>query len=230
MGFSTVAGRNERFIEYKADPSKTIIRTYYKSDSGKPIKNLLNLYQMLAAKQEKLLFAMNAGMYMEGNIPLGLYVENGKVIRPLNTAKATGNFYLKPNGVFYLSKANKAGICKTEDYNKQKDIAYATQSGPMLLINGEINPLFTKGSANVYVRNGVGVFPDGKLLFVKSKLPVNFYDFANYFKEKGCIQALYLDGFVSRIWYPEKNILEADGNFGAMIGVSVNDRNNKAGH
>jgi len=217
----------QKFVSYAADPLKVKVRTYYKNDAGQAIKNLSALGLVVAAKHERLLFAMNGGMYMEANVPLGLYVENGKIIHPLNTAKASGNFYLKPNGVFYISKFNRAGICKTEDYRKLKDVAYATQSGPMLLVDGDVNPIFTKGSANVYVRNGVGVLADGKLLFVKSNVPVNFYDFAAYFKEQGCTQALYLDGFVSKVWYPEKNIRETEGNFGAIIGASIPENDMK---
>ena len=75
-------------------------------------------------------------------------------------------------------------------------IKYATQSGPMLIIDGQIHPAFKQGTANLNIRNGVGILPNNKLLFVMSKKEMNLYDFANYFKNSGCINALYLDGFV----------------------------------
>lgn len=34
--------------------------------------------------------------------PQGLYIENSKILSPLDTTNAEGNFYLKPNGVFLL--------------------------------------------------------------------------------------------------------------------------------
>lgn len=163
---------------------------------------------------------MNGGMYKENNTPLGLYIENGKQLAPINTANAEGNFYLKPNGVFYLTTANKAFIKRTEDYHNNNSVRYATQSGPMLVIDGEIHAAFKKGSQNLNIRNGVGILPDNNVLFVMSKEPVNLYDFAMFFKDMGCKNALYLDGFVSRTYLPEQNWLQTDGNFGVIIGVT----------
>ena len=91
----------------------------------------------------------------------------------------------------------------------------------MLVVDGKINPLFEQGSKNLNIRNGVGVLPDNKLLFAMSRYEINFYDFANYFKKMGCKNALYLDGFVSRTYLPEKNWLQLDGNFGVIIGVTT---------
>ena len=90
----------------------------------------------------------------------------------------------------------------------------------MLLIDGEINTAFKQGSTNLNIRNGVGILPDGKVLFAISNTGVNFYDFAEYFKKAGCKNALYLDGFVSRLYLPSKKVTQTDGNFGVMIGVT----------
>jgi len=46
-----------------------------------------------------IVFAMNAGMHEEDLSPVGLYVENGKTLKPANRKNGSGNFYLKPNGV-----------------------------------------------------------------------------------------------------------------------------------
>jgi len=91
----------------------------------------------------------------------------------------------------------------------------------MLIIDGEINPKFKKGSTSLYVRNGVGILPDGRILFVMSKKEINFYDFAVFFKNKGCMNALYLDGFVSQIYLPEQNWKQLDGEFGVIIGLTL---------
>jgi uncharacterized protein YigE (DUF2233 family) len=163
---------------------------------------------------------MNGGMYMEDNAPLGLFIENKKVIRKLNTSKGTGNFYLQPNGVFYITTDNKPVICKTTDFINDGNIQYATQSGPMLITDGQINSLFIAKSNNLNIRNGVGILPDNKILFAMSKEVINFYDFASYFKNMGCKSALYLDGFVSRTYLPEQNWIQTDGNFGVIIGIT----------
>ena len=90
----------------------------------------------------------------------------------------------------------------------------------MLVVDGQIHSAFTQGSSNLNIRNGVGILPNNKILFAMSKKEINFYDFATFFQNMGCESALYLDGFVSRTYFPEKNWIQMDGNFGVIIGVT----------
>ena len=215
---SNSATEDERFIEYRVDLKKQTIQFYWKDENGQLYRSLGELKQSLHAKGKKLVFATNGGMYQTDNSPLGLYIENGKVLKQLNTKDATGNFYLKPNGVFYITNDNKASICTTEAFESNSKIKYATQSGPMLVIDGKLHSAFQKNSTNLNIRNGVGVLPDGKIMFVMSRKGINFYEFATYFQNAGCKYALYLDGFVSRTYLPEKNWTQTDGDFGVIIG------------
>lgn len=207
------------FVTYEVDLKKSDLKLYWKDDEKEIFKSIQNLKTWLEAQKRTLVFAMNAGMYMQDNSPLGLYIENKKQLTPLNTASASGNFYLKPNGVFYITTDNKPVLCQTTDFVNNGKIKYATQSGPMLVIEGTIHSAFKEGSANVNIRNGVGILPNNHVIFVMSKSAINFYDFASYFKKLGCKNALYLDGFVSRTYLPEKNWIQTDGNFGVMFGV-----------
>jgi len=216
------ASGNENILSYTTDVKSADLKLYWKNDSAKPFKSILNLKNRLEEKNKTLLFAMNGGMYKEDNSPLGLYIEEGKTLSRLNTFSAAGNFYLKPNGVFYITANKEAVVCQTPAFPKKEKINYATQSGPMLVIDGEIHKEFKQGSVNLNIRNGVGILPDGRVIFAMSKQPINFYDFAKYFKDLGCKNALYLDGFVSRTYLPEKNWLQTDGNFGVIIGVTAN--------
>ena len=93
----------------------------------------------------------------------------------------------------------------------------------MLVIDGAIPAIFKQGSANLNIRNGVGILPDGRVILAMSKSAINFYDFANYFRSIGCKNALYLDGFISRTYLPEKNWVQTDGDFGVIIGVTRAD-------
>lgn len=219
----TAAGQTQatRCVGYTVDPSTSDIQFYWKNDQDQPLRSIGNLRAYLAGKNRVLQFAMNGGMYMENRAPLGLFIQEGKTLRKLNTASAEGNFYLKPNGVFYITDGKRAHVCNTTDFRDDGHIRFATQSGPLLLVDGNIHPKFRQGSTNLNIRNGVSILPDGRVLFAISRVPVNFYDFALYFKEAGCKNALFLDGFVSRMYLPEKNWLQTDGNFGVMIGVSV---------
>lgn len=215
---------DELFITYKVDVKKSDLKLYWKNDKGEPFKSIENLKTWVESQQKTLLFAMNGGMYMQDNSPLGLYIENKKQITPLNTRSGAGNFYLQPNGVFYITTDNAPAICQTADFVNRDNIKYATQSGPLLVINGSINSAFKEGSANVNIRNGVGIMPNNEVVFAMSKDQVNFYDFASYFKKMGCQYALYLDGFVSRTYLPEQNWTQTDGNFGVIIGVTENGK------
>jgi len=44
----------------------------------------------------------------------------------------------------------------------------------MLVIDGKTHPAFKQGSANLFVRNGVGILPGNKVVFAMSKQPINF--------------------------------------------------------
>ncbi len=211
---------NEKILSYVVDPQKQDLQLYWKDDSGQVLGSIDRLRSFVDKKGRTLVFAMNGGMYTEEQGPLGLFIQQQKVIKRLNTASASGNFYLKPNGVFYITTDKKGDVCRTEDFKQNKNISYATQSGPMLLIDGAFHPAFTKGSSNVNIRNGVGVLPGNKLLFAITRLPMNLYDFADFFRQQGCQNALYFDGFVSRAYLPEKQWMQTGGNFGVMIGVT----------
>ncbi len=218
-GFAKPLFSDSNYLTYTVDPKQGNVQLFWKDDTGKIINTFKNLQIHTEKNGKQLTFAMNAGMYKTDYSPLGLYIENGKTLVPVNNANAEGNFYLKPNGIFYINNSNEAGICQTGEFSSVSNVKYATQSGPMLLINGKIHPEFKKGSTHVNIRNGVGILPNKKILFVMSKTPVNLYDFATYFIDHGCENALYLDGFVSRVYYPEENWIQNDGKFGVMIGV-----------
>ena len=127
---------------------------------------------------------------------------------------------MQPNGIFSINKDNKARICETKNFKTATNTQYATQSGPLLVIDGSIHPAFTEGSKNTHIRNGVGILADGRLLFAMSKKRINFYDFASFFLQNGCKNALYLDGFVSRTYLPSKKWQQDDGNFAAIIATT----------
>lgn len=210
-----------RFTSHTIHPFSQRLEFFYQDDHGRRFGNIGRLRAWLGQHSKTLLFAMNGGMYAPGGRPKGLFIENGHLKVPLDTTSGAGNFYLQPNGVFYLTTRGMAGICPTSRLRLSAEIAYATQSGPLLLVAGQPNPLFTKGSANVAVRNGVGVRPDGQVMFAISRVPVNFYDFATYFQRLGCREALYLDGFVSRMYLPAQGWRQMDGDFGVIIGVTA---------
>lgn len=209
---------DEPILSYQIDPTKQDLSFYSLDKNGKPFGTFKNVKADLAAKNREMLFAMNGGMFEKDLRPQGLYIENGKTQVELDTiSKGYGNFYLQPNGVFYLTKNRSAFISTTPTFQQSSNIEFATQSGPMLLINGKKHAAFNQGSSNVHIRNGVGLLPNGNLLFAMSKKKINFYDFAHFFLRQGCQDALYLDGFVSRTYLPSAGWEQLEGNFGVII-------------
>ncbi|UHO38872.1 phosphodiester glycosidase family protein [Chryseobacterium capnotolerans] len=208
------------FVMYQVNPKRQEVKLYWKNSQNEILKSIRNLKYETESGNKKLLFAMNGGMFEADNTPKGLYIENFKILKPIDTLQGSGNFYLQPNGIFYLTQNNQPGISETKKYKQNPSIKFATQSGPMLLIDGKINNIFQKDSKNLNIRNGVGVLDNGEIIFAMSKKEVNFYSLAQLFKEMGCKKALYLDGFVSRTYLPEKSWIQTDGNFGVIIGVT----------
>ncbi len=218
----TVKLNGNSYDVYKAANKGQDVQLYWKNDKGTILKTLGNLKAYTATKHKKLLFAANAGMYTTENAPKGLYIENYKTLRKIDLKQGPAtNFYMQPNGVFY-STASGAHIATTQAYTKQKEkVKYATQSGPMLVIDGAINKTFAKGSANINIRNAVGIDENGNVFLVISEGLVNFYDLATLFKEKlHCNNALFLDGGISRSYIPDLQRMDNDGDFGVMVGVT----------
>ena len=214
---------DERFVTHVVDLKTQALKFYLKDSSGTNYASFQQLKTDLERHNKKLLFAMNGGMYLKDGTPQGLYIENGITQTKIDTVKqAYGNFYLQPNGVFYITQKT-ATVCQTSDFKNHSGILYATQSGPMLVIDGTIHSAFTKGSNNLHIRNGVGILPNGNIVFAMSKGLINLYDFAAFFKSIGCRNALYLDGFVSRTYLPKKKWEQLDGNFGVIIAEIEND-------
>ena len=214
-------------VSIRLNPERVNISIYWKQPDGKLFGNIEKLKMVIENQNKKLIFATNGGMYDKKQRPIGLYLENGKKISTLNIKEIkpdkngnTPNFYLKPNGVFYVTFNNKVGICKTSLFQQDSLTKFATQSGPMLLTDGIINPIFSQNSNNLNIRNGVGILPNNELVFAISKNRVTFYDFANYFKKKGCINALFLDGYVSKAYMPKQGIEQLDGELGVLIGIT----------
>lgn len=187
---------------------------------GVPYGSFPALSQALAAGGKTLAFAMNAGMFDENLKPIGLYVEDGRQQHKINLRNGGGNFHLKPNGVFYVA-GGTAGVLDTESYVKaglKPDLA--TQSGPMLVIDGEIHPKFSATGSSFKRRNGVGVVDAHTVVFAISEGAENFYNFARLFRDElHCRNALFFDGSVSSLHAPELG--RSDGFFplGPIIGV-----------
>jgi uncharacterized protein YigE (DUF2233 family) len=186
-----------------------------------PVGGFATLKTVLGRDAGRVRFAMNAGMYDEGRFPLGLYVAGGKRLHALNRGKGgSGNFFLKPNGVFWTDRRGGPHIDTTEAYaERDPEARWATQSGPMLVIGGAMHPAIMPNGDSLNVRNGVGV-KGGEAFFAISDGPVSFGRFARLFRDAlGCPDALYFDGSVSSAWIPEQGRMDGRSDLGTFVVV-----------
>jgi uncharacterized protein YigE (DUF2233 family) len=201
------------------------VELYWRDGNGQPIGSFARLDSIVRSHGRHLAFATNGGIFAAGQVPLGLFIQNGHMLVPLNTRDSTAdpppNFYLKPNGVFYVAKG-QAAIVESGAYpalSVTPDLA--VQSGPVLVSAGRIHPAFNPVGASKYVRNGVGVRADGTIVFAMARDPVNLYTFATIFRDAlQCPDALYLDGAISQ-FYVAPDRPDSAGKFAGIIAVTL---------
>jgi len=166
-------------------------------------------------------FAMNAGMYHDDRDPVGYYVEDGKEVMRVIPNPGPGNFGLLPNGILCI-RQGRADVFETLRFLEQAPACtYATQSGPMLVIDGALHPRFLPDSASRNIRNGVGTSADGKTaIFAISESPVTFYEFGRLYRDYLKLpNALFLDGNISRLYAPDLNRRDIGFSLGPIVGT-----------
>ncbi|MGB0797934.1 MAG: phosphodiester glycosidase family protein [Planktomarina sp.] len=196
------------------DVASDQLRLFLNDETGRPFGGF-------GALPGQVTFAMNAGMFHANRSPVGYHVEQGKTLKTLSTRAGPGNFGMLPNGVFCFD-SDTASVMETLAFAKAElDCEFATQSGPMLVIDGQLHPRFFATSDSRNIRNGVGISRDGATLhFVISNQAVNFYDFASVFRDYLNVNnALYFDGRISRLYSPQLNRNDYGVTLGPIIAV-----------
>jgi len=211
------------YIICEVDLRTLDISIHDRGPDGKAYGSLKNFDDAMAAQGKPVLLAMNAGMYHKDLSPVGLLVDNGRELSPVATGEGAGNFFLKPNGIFLISRDGTAAVMEAGAYVAAKpDVAFATQSGPMLVIDGALHPRFDPDGTSRNIRNGVGVRDPYTVVLAIARSEVSFGSFARLFKDAlGCPNALYFDGFVSSISNGEEMIIGGDHPVGPIIAVSA---------
>jgi uncharacterized protein YigE (DUF2233 family) len=212
-------GAAPRFTVVSVDVKRERLALFLDDEAGQPFKSFTRLQAYLAGRGTALALAVNAGMYHADFRPVGLLVQQGREVAPLNLDEGVGNFFMKPNGVFLVSAAGPQVVESSEYRGLKGPVTLATQSGPLLLRHGVMHPAFRAGSTSRHMRNGVGV-KDGKVLLVMSEVPVTFFELAAYFRDVlKCGDALYLDGSVSGMYSERLGRNDAGAALGPMLGV-----------
>ena len=197
------------------------IRLFLNDETGAPLSTFGRIESQLSEKGEKLLFAMNGGMYHEDRSPVGHFIEAGAEKMRVIANAGPGNFGMLPNGIFCVGQ-ERADVFETKAYLAAKPACtYATQSGPMLVIDGKLHPRFLENSTSRYIRNGVGTNIGGtRAFFAISDMPVTFHHFARLFRDHlKTPNALFLDGNVSRLYDAKSGRADLGRAMGPIIGV-----------
>jgi uncharacterized protein YigE (DUF2233 family) len=214
----------QRYTECRAIYPRDAVALFWGGSNGKALGSFAALRRNLGGHRQQLVFAMNAGMYHADLRPVGLLVVAGREIAPLNLASGRGNFFVQPNGVYAITATGPAVITSGVYAATRPLVTHATQSGPMLVVNGEIptSAVFRRGSGSRHVRNGVCVRNGTDSHFVISEGPVTFFEFASYFRDRlACRDALYLDGAISSLYAPNLGSRDSHTALGPMIAVTL---------
>jgi uncharacterized protein YigE (DUF2233 family) len=219
-GCAQITAEGHLYTVCTFDVRRSQLRLFFADRDGRPYESFSTLSAALKSQGDVLAFAMNAGMFGPDFRPIGLYIEGGRQLSAANTRSGPGNFHMKPNGVFYFDSTT-AGILETSRFLKSGlKPEYATQSGPMLVIDGKLHPKIEASGTSAKIRNGVGVKDGHTVVFAISEEPVTFYEFATLFRDRlGCPNALFLDGSVSSLYAPEIGRDDALLPLGPMVGV-----------
>jgi uncharacterized protein YigE (DUF2233 family) len=197
--------KDNRYVVCDVDLTTEDLRLFLKDDTGDVHGYFSSVNSELKQNGEKLSFAMNAGMYHEDRAPVGLYLEDGEQEQRIITSEGPGNFGLLPNGVFCIGE-KRADVIEARKFAKRPpECTYASQSGPMLVIDGKLHPRFLIDSTSRYIRNGVGTSADGRTAtFTISRNTVTFHEFGSFYRDVlKTPNALFFDGNISRVYAPQ---------------------------
>jgi uncharacterized protein YigE (DUF2233 family) len=212
---------SSRFIVCTFDARRHDMRLYSRASGDGYLRSFEALQLELGAQARSVRFAMNAGMYNDAGAPIGLYVQDGDEQQAIALADGPGNFHMKPNGVFWQGEDGALHIETSAAYaGAGREPRWATQSGPMLVIDGAMHPRFAEDGASRFVRNGVGLRDRHTAYFVISSGMVSFGRFARFFRDElDCRNALFFDGAVSSLWAPSIGRIDDNHELGPMVVV-----------
>jgi len=210
-----------RAIVCRVDIREERLQLFHSDEQGRPLKYFAAVNRLLKARNERLVFGMNAGMYHSDFSPVGLLVIDGEQRQPLNLANDEGNFFLKPNGVFLISDQG-AKVVESSTYPRLNEkVSLASQSGPLLVLDGELHPAFREDSTSRNIRNGVGILSAHEVVFAISEHPVTFHEFAILFRNGlGCKDALFFDATVSSLYAENLERADLRSSLGPIIGIT----------
>lgn len=137
------------------------------------------------AKHDNAIIAINAGFFDKDYRPLGLRISHQHEFSPMKHISWWGIFYIKNQ---------KPHVVSLHQYKHALNTDFAVQSGPRLLIHGQIIPSLKPGLAE---RSSLGITANGQvIILVTNNAPMTTTTLANLMRAPPllCNDALNLDG------------------------------------
>lgn len=124
--------------------------------------------------------------------------------------------FKEDNGIFGLTQSRDMILQRYEDWIIDPiDLVWGFQNGMILVLNNK--NLHSKYSRSKYVRSGIGYRNDGSLVVAISTHPINFYELGEALKNKGCANAIYLDGSSPTVGYRTPHLSEGLDTFAIKL-------------
>ncbi len=163
---------------FQIDPQQFRLDIITASQNG-----LTGLDAKTMSQKSGALIAINGGFFTPEHAPLGLRIQNNKEI---NKIKWTNWWHI------FQMKAAKPAVITKQEFQMAPDIEMAIESGPRLLMNGQITAQLKQGAAE---RSAICTTMDEKIIIAATELaPMSLGEFAAFMKKIGCNDALNLDG------------------------------------
>jgi uncharacterized protein YigE (DUF2233 family) len=186
-----------RFYAFRIDPKAYRLELSFANEFQ---QNLMLIKEFVY--QNHALLGINGGFFSPEAKSLGLRVKNNSVVTPLKPISWWGVLFIKNNS---------PRIVAMREFSFNKNISFAIQRGPRLIVNGRI-PKLKPGFDD---RSAIGITRNGKIIIATSyNLPLTTQQLAEILlqpeQEGGlnCIDALNLDGGTSTQLYAKIGMFE----------------------
>ncbi|OGV26538.1 MAG: hypothetical protein A3F18_01805 [Legionellales bacterium RIFCSPHIGHO2_12_FULL_37_14] len=172
---------------------------------------LKNAFVWELGEAQNATIAINGGFFDANFRPLGLRIHKNIKYNSLKPVSWWGVFYIDNDKADILAQAN---------FPNNKDVTFAIQSGPRLLINGEIPPL----KPGKDERTALGVNAQGEVfILVTEHNPISTHELAEIMQKPpiSALNALNLDGGSSTQLYVNSPELHLDIHGFSMVADAV---------
>lgn len=204
-------GNHGELYAFKFSPKRYTLSLTRAIDQGQSSSDIVSL-----ARQSNALIAVNGGFFSPTSAPLGLRVRQGRLLNPIKPISWWGVFRIE-NGKPYITTWH--------DFNFNQQVSFATQSGPRLLINGNI-PLLKPGNADrsalcITKRGDVVVLATANASLTLQQL-ATIMGASSHQNGLDCVDALNLDGGTSTQMFAKVGDVDVNvPNFKALVDAVI---------